>query len=88
MKPASSRAFTLLELLVAVAVTLVVAGLMLGVTSGVLNLWRRTQAGHQVSRPASVDESASQRHYEGISNPSQRRFVHRSCTNAPISSAP
>jgi len=35
--------FTLLELLVAVAITLVLAGLMLAVTSGTLNLWRRTQ---------------------------------------------
>ena len=35
--------FTLLELLVAVSITLVVAGLMLAVTINVLNLWRRTQ---------------------------------------------
>lgn len=47
MKPAAgTRAFTLLELLVAVSITLVIAGLMLTVASGVLNLWRRTQAGH------------------------------------------
>ncbi|HEY8995918.1 MAG TPA: prepilin-type N-terminal cleavage/methylation domain-containing protein [Lacunisphaera sp.] len=37
------RAFTLLELLVAVAITLVIAGLMLTVTTNVLNLWRRNQ---------------------------------------------
>jgi prepilin-type N-terminal cleavage/methylation domain-containing protein len=35
------RAFTLLELLVAVTITLVIAGLMLAVTTNVLNLWRR-----------------------------------------------
>ena len=36
-------AFTLLELLVAATITLVLAGLMLSVTTGTLNLWRRTQ---------------------------------------------
>lgn len=46
MKPASARAFTLLELLVAVSVTVFVAALMLTVTAGVLTIWRRTQAGH------------------------------------------
>ena len=39
-------AFTLLELLVAVVITLVLAGLMLTVTTNVLNLWRRSQATH------------------------------------------
>jgi len=38
--------FTLLELLVAVTITLVLAGLMLTVTTNVLNLWRRNQASH------------------------------------------
>jgi len=42
----SSRGFTLLELLVAVTITLVIAGLMLAVTTNVLNLWRRSQAAH------------------------------------------
>lgn len=42
--PASIRAFTLLELLVAVSITLFIAGLMLVVTTNVLNLWRRQQA--------------------------------------------
>jgi type II secretory pathway pseudopilin PulG len=41
-----SSAFTLLELLVAVVITLVLAGLMLTVTTNVLALWRRTQAAH------------------------------------------
>lgn len=40
------RAFTLLELLVAMTITLVIAGLMLAVTTNVLNLWRRTQGAH------------------------------------------
>ncbi len=40
------RGFTLLELLVAVAITLVIAGLMLTVTSQVLGLWQRTQGAH------------------------------------------
>lgn len=40
------RGFTLLELLVAVTITLVIAGLMLAVTTNVLNLWRRNQASH------------------------------------------
>ena len=39
----SSRAFTLLELLVAAAITLLLAGLMLAVTNGTLALWHRTQ---------------------------------------------
>lgn len=38
-----TAAFTLLELLVAATITLVLAGLMLSVTTGTLNLWRRTQ---------------------------------------------
>jgi prepilin-type N-terminal cleavage/methylation domain-containing protein len=38
-----ARGFTLLELLVAVAITLILAGMMLAVTTGTLNLWRRTQ---------------------------------------------
>lgn len=42
----SIRGFTLLELLVAVTITLVIAGLMLAVTTEVLNLWRRSQASH------------------------------------------
>ncbi len=39
-----SRAFTLLELLVAAAITLLLAGLMLTITTGTLKLWHRTQA--------------------------------------------
>jgi len=42
----SIRGFTLLELLVAVTITLVIAGLMLAVTTNVLDLWRRSQASH------------------------------------------
>lgn len=47
--PASSRlspGFTLLELLIAVTITLVIAGLMLTITMNVLDLWRRQQAAH------------------------------------------
>ncbi|MDI1250773.1 MAG: prepilin-type N-terminal cleavage/methylation domain-containing protein [Lacunisphaera sp.] len=40
---ATPRGFTLLELLVAVTITLLLAGLTLMVTTGTLNLWRRTQ---------------------------------------------
>lgn len=46
------RGFTLLELLVAVTITLVIAGLMLAVTTNVLNLWRRNQAGHTLATTA------------------------------------
>jgi prepilin-type N-terminal cleavage/methylation domain-containing protein len=42
----TTRAFTLLELMVAVVITLVLAGLMLAVTTNVLGLWRRNQASH------------------------------------------
>ncbi|MBI2812858.1 MAG: prepilin-type N-terminal cleavage/methylation domain-containing protein [Opitutae bacterium] len=38
--------FTLLELLVAVTITLVLAGLMLRVTGSLLDFWRRSQASH------------------------------------------
>lgn len=41
--PRTVRAFTLLELLVAAAITLLLAGLMLTITNGTLTLWRRTQ---------------------------------------------
>ena len=39
------KGFTLLELLVAVSITVLLVGLILAVTTGVLNLWRRTQGG-------------------------------------------
>ncbi len=42
----ANGAFTLLELLVAVAITLMVAGLLLAVTTNVMALWRRQQAAH------------------------------------------
>ena len=42
--PTQSSAFTLLELLVAMVITLVLAGLMLATTTNVLALWRRSQA--------------------------------------------
>lgn len=44
--------FTLLELLVAAAITLVIAGLMLAVTTQVLGLWQRTQGGHSQAASA------------------------------------
>lgn len=40
---AKTKGFTLLELLVAVSVGLVLAGVMLAITVGTLELWRRTQ---------------------------------------------
>jgi prepilin-type N-terminal cleavage/methylation domain-containing protein len=48
----SIRGFTLLELLMAVTITLVIAGLMLAVTTNVLNLWRRSQASHSQATTA------------------------------------
>lgn len=50
MKKTNEAAFTLLELLVAVAITLILAGIMLVVVSNVLSLWRRTQ--HQFAASA------------------------------------
>lgn len=38
--------FTLLELLVALAITLAIAGIMLVVTTNTMNLWRRQEAAH------------------------------------------
>ncbi|MBI2497849.1 MAG: prepilin-type N-terminal cleavage/methylation domain-containing protein [Opitutae bacterium] len=46
------KGFTLLELLVAVVITLVLAAVMLAVTTGTLNLWRRTQDNAAVSAQA------------------------------------
>jgi len=43
-RPPPSAAFTLLELLVAMVITLALAGLMLATTTNVLALWRRSQA--------------------------------------------
>lgn len=40
------RSFTLLELLVAMAITLLIAGLMLVVSTQLLGLWQRQQSGH------------------------------------------
>jgi type II secretory pathway pseudopilin PulG len=42
----TESAFTLLELLVAVTITLVIAGLMLVITTNAMDLWRRQQAAH------------------------------------------
>lgn len=43
MKKSGDAAFTLLELLVAVAITLILAGVMLAVVANTLSLWQRTQ---------------------------------------------
>jgi prepilin-type N-terminal cleavage/methylation domain-containing protein len=45
LRLARCRGFTLLELLVAVSITVLLVGLILAVTTGVLNLWRRMQGG-------------------------------------------
>jgi prepilin-type N-terminal cleavage/methylation domain-containing protein len=45
----SEAGFTLLELLVALTITLVLTGLMLAVVTGTLNLWHRTQDGFSTS---------------------------------------
>lgn len=50
----NSRGFTLLELLVAAVITLLLAGVMLSVTTGTLNLWRRTQDGASGSAQAKL----------------------------------
>ena len=52
--PRREVAFTLLELLVAVAITLVLAGLMLAVVTNTLNLWHRTQDGAATSAQAKL----------------------------------
>ncbi len=46
--------FTLLELLVAVTITLILAGLMLAVVTGTLNLWQRTQDSFTTSTQATL----------------------------------
>ena len=84
MKPASSRAFTLLELLVAVTVTLVVAGLMLSVTSCVLNLWRRTQAGHtQASTAKQVLDLLEQDLQSAVYRRDARRWLAADIIDSP-----
>jgi len=46
--------FTLLELLAAVTITVLLVGLILAVTTGVLNLWRRTQGGFSTNAEAKL----------------------------------
>ncbi len=48
------RGFTLIELLVAAVITLILVGVILGVTTGVLNLWRRTQGGFTANAEAKL----------------------------------
>lgn len=50
--PSTTRAFTLLELLVAAVITLLLAGIMLAVTTGTLTLWHRTQDNFSASTQA------------------------------------
>lgn len=55
MKPNNQgRGFTILELLVAAIVTLVLAGIMLSVSSGSLALWRRSQGNFTAATEAMV----------------------------------
>src|SRR5258708_39477583 len=49
-----AEGFTLLELLVAVIITLVLAGLMLTVVTNTLNLWHRTQDNFSTSAQANL----------------------------------
>lgn len=45
MKPEAKKAgFTVIELLVAITITVVLAGLLISVTSGALDVWQRTQS--------------------------------------------
>jgi len=52
--PSNARGFTVLELLVAATVTLLLAGVMLSVSAGVLELWRRAQGGFTAATEAVV----------------------------------
>lgn len=55
MNPGRTRhGFTLIELLVAAVITLILVGVILGVTTGVLNLWRRTQGGFATGTEAKL----------------------------------
>lgn len=49
-----TQAFTLLELLVAVTITLLLVGLILSVTTNVLNLWRRSQGSFSAATEAKL----------------------------------
>lgn len=57
--------FTLLELLVAVTLTLGIAAVMLSVTSSTLNLWRRTQDKFTVSAQAKLALDVIERDLQG-----------------------
>ena len=54
MREKSAHAFTLLELLVAVTITLILAGLMLTVVTNTLNLWQRSQGSFTTTSQAAV----------------------------------
>lgn len=52
MSARSHRGFTILEMLVAIGITLALAGVMLSVTTGTLNVWRRVQGNFSASSQA------------------------------------
>jgi prepilin-type N-terminal cleavage/methylation domain-containing protein len=54
MRGRNNQAFTLLELLVAVSITLILAGLMLTVVTNTLNLWQRSQGAFTTASQAAL----------------------------------
>jgi type II secretory pathway pseudopilin PulG len=65
--------FTLLELLVAVTITLAISGMMLAVTTSVLNLWRRSQT--------SLTQAATARQVFDLLEQDLQSAIHRRDTN-------
>jgi prepilin-type N-terminal cleavage/methylation domain-containing protein len=65
MTPRRTNGFTLLELLVAVTITLVLAGIMVTVTTQTLAVWRRTQDGFSASVQAKVVLDLIERDFQG-----------------------
>lgn len=61
-----AQGFTLLELLVAVSITLVLAGLMLTVVTGTLNLWHRTQDGFSTATQAKLALDMVERDFQAM----------------------
>ncbi|MCW5548336.1 MAG: type II secretion system protein [Opitutaceae bacterium] len=81
-RPGSNRAFTLLELLVAAVITLMLAGLVLAVSTGALDLWRRTQGDSTAMAEAVAALDMMERDLQAaLHQPDGRRWLAVSVAN-------
>ena len=89
MRTWSRAAFTLLELLVAVVITLILAGLMLTVVTNTLNLWQRTQNSFTMSSQATLALDLIERDlHAAVFRPDGGTWLAVDVINAPVSLVP